>query len=57
MALRTLEQLQGRIEKVILLKEVPFFEGMTLDQLRILASISDITAKKQADDAIRAALR
>ncbi len=29
------------IEKVILLKEVPFFEGMTLDQLRILANISE----------------
>ena len=29
------------IEKVILLKEVPFFQGMTMEQLRILASVCD----------------
>jgi len=29
------------IEKVIFLKEVPFFQGMTIDQLRVLASISE----------------
>jgi CRP-like cAMP-binding protein len=29
------------IEKVILLKEVPFFQGMTVDQLRILANVCE----------------
>lgn len=32
------------IEKVIFLKQVPFFEMMTTDQLRIFASISEETA-------------
>ena len=29
------------IEKVIFLKEVPFFRGMTVEQLRVLANVSD----------------
>jgi CRP/FNR family transcriptional regulator, cyclic AMP receptor protein len=29
------------IEKIIFLREVPFFEGMTVDQLKILASVSE----------------
>lgn len=29
------------IEKVIFLKEVPFFQGMTVDQLRILANVCE----------------
>jgi CRP/FNR family transcriptional regulator, cyclic AMP receptor protein len=29
------------IEKIIFLKEVPFFEGMTVDQLKILASVCE----------------
>ena len=29
------------IEKIIFLKEVPFFRGMTIDQLRVLADICD----------------
>jgi len=29
------------IEKVIFLKEVPFFQGMTVDQLRVLANVCE----------------
>jgi len=31
----------SNIEKVILLKEVPFFQGMTVEQLRVLASVCE----------------
>ena len=29
------------IEKIIFLKEVPFFQGMTIDQLRVLANVCE----------------
>ena len=29
------------IEKVIFLKEVPFFQGMTVEQLRVLANVCE----------------
>jgi hypothetical protein len=29
------------IEKIILMKEVPFFQGMTVDQLKVLASVCE----------------
>jgi CRP-like cAMP-binding protein/HEAT repeat protein len=35
------ESMLSAIEKVIFLKEVPFFEGMNIDELRIIASISE----------------
>ena len=35
------------IEKVIFLKEVPFFQDMTIDQLRILAGISEEVTHEQ----------
>jgi CRP-like cAMP-binding protein/HEAT repeat protein len=35
------EQMLTVLEKVIFLKEVPFFQGMTINQLRILATISE----------------
>ncbi|MEM7030111.1 MAG: HEAT repeat domain-containing protein [Chloroflexota bacterium] len=38
------------IEKVIFLKEVPFFQGMTIDQLRILASISEEVTCEENDE-------
>ena len=31
----------SKIEKVILLKEVPFFQGMTVEQLRVLAGVCE----------------
>lgn len=37
------------IEKVIFLKEVPFFEEMTISQLRVLASISEEAYYKEGD--------
>jgi CRP-like cAMP-binding protein len=35
------EQMLTVLERVIFLKEVPFFQGMTISQLRILATISE----------------
>ena len=29
------------IEKIILMKEVPFFQGMTVEQLKVLASVCE----------------
>ena len=35
------DNMLSTIEKIIFLKEVPFFRGMTIDQLRVLADICD----------------
>jgi CRP-like cAMP-binding protein len=35
------DSMLSNIEKIILLKEVPFFQGMTLDQLRVLANVCE----------------
>ena len=35
------EILLSTIERIIFLKEVPFFQGMTVDQLRVLASVCE----------------
>lgn len=37
------------LEKVIFLKEVPFFQGMTINQLRILATISEEVTHEEGE--------